>query len=96
MKTVCRFCGEKVEHPCRREGTPAECRYTNPDAHRQEPKPHNRRDAEWAVIARAAELADYVRCNGMKHVTEVRLIEAIDDFHSFPVVLPKTDMGSLR
>jgi len=27
MKTVCRFCGEKVESPCTRGGEPSECKY---------------------------------------------------------------------
>ena len=85
-KQVCRFCGEMVKHPCTREGTPDECRYTNWPAHRHEPKPSDKRDAEWAVIARAAELVDYVkqhRKGDMQHITEVRLIEAIDDFREF-------------
>ena len=32
-KTTCRFCGERVEHPCTRGGTPDECRYTASRAH---------------------------------------------------------------
>lgn len=53
--------------------------------HRQEPKPSNKRDAEWALIARAVELVDYARkLGGIKHITEVKLIEAVDDYRSFP------------
>jgi hypothetical protein len=51
--------------------------------HRQEPKPTNKRDAEWAIIRLATELADYVcQRGGMKHITEVKLIEAVDDFRA--------------
>ena len=57
-------------------------------AERQEPKPSNRRDAEWAVIARAAELTDYAKLRSkrgeMLHITEVNLIEAVDDFQAMP------------
>ena len=55
-------------------------------AERQEPKPSNRRDAEWAVIARAAELVETAlkrKARGeMLHITEVNLIEAVDDFQA--------------
>lgn len=82
QKSICRFCGERVERPCRRDGSPLECPYTDKEAHRQEPRPATKRDAEWAVIARAAELAEYVKRQrgAMRHVTEVRLIEAVDDY----------------
>ena len=54
---------------------------------RQEPKPTTRRDAEWAVFARATELAEVVakrqKRGEMTHITEVRLIEALDDLRPF-------------
>jgi hypothetical protein len=55
-------------------------------AHRQEPKPTNKRDAEWAVMARAKELVDYLldyQKGAMRHITEVKLIEAVNDLDSF-------------
>ena len=47
---------------------------------RQEPKPTTKRDAEWAIIARAVELANYIRDRKLQHITEVKLIEAVDDY----------------
>ena len=59
---------------------------------RQQPQPNNQRDAEWALIARATELADYIcehRRSGMQHITEAKLFEAVADLRGINSALAR-------